>query len=214
MIGIETLELALQPPFATVTLTATLPEAPAVKVMAFVPAPLVIEPLVTLQLYVAPLCAVTLALADVEAQTDDGAVVVADGAALIGIVAFELLAQPLGAVTVIESATLPVDPGVKVMAFVPAPPVMLPLLIDQLYDAPAVAVTLALPVDVAQIEAGAVMADAGAGLIVTFALPLAEQLVASVTVTPRVRVPDAPGVKVIALVPWPLVITPFVIVQL
>src|SRR5437763_10436882 len=112
LIGIETLELALQPPFATVTLTATLPEAPAVKVMAFVPAPLVIEPLVTLQLYVAPLCAVTLALADAAAQTDGGAVIVADGAALIGIVAFELLAQPLVAMTVIERTTLPVDPGV------------------------------------------------------------------------------------------------------
>lgn len=49
LIGTDLFELALQPPFATVTLMATLPEAPAVKTMAFVPAPLVIEPFVTLQ---------------------------------------------------------------------------------------------------------------------------------------------------------------------
>ena len=46
LIGMVALEVALQPPFATVTPSETLPEAAAVKVMALVPAPPVIEPLV------------------------------------------------------------------------------------------------------------------------------------------------------------------------
>src|SRR5438045_3421369 len=100
--------------------------------MALVPAPLVMVPLVIDQLYVAPACAATLAFADALAQTDDGVVIVAVGAALIGTDALELLLQPAEEVTVIASATLPDAPGVKVMAFVPAPPVMVPLVIDQL----------------------------------------------------------------------------------
>lgn len=66
------------------------------------------------------------------AQTDAGAVIVADGVALIGTFAFELLEQPLAEMTVIESETLPDGAGEKVMAFVPLPPVMVPLVIDQL----------------------------------------------------------------------------------
>ena len=58
-----------------------------------------------------------------------------------------------------------------------------------------------MPVVVAQMDGGAVIAEAGAGLIVTFALPFAEQLVASVTVTLRFTTPEAPGLKVMALVP-------------
>ena len=149
-----------------------------------------------------------------EAQTDAGAVMVADGAALIGTVAFELLEQPFVEMTVMAIETFPDAPGAKVMAFVPAPLTIVPLVTVQLYVAPLVAVTLALPFVDAQIEEGAVIADAGAGLIVTFALPLAEQLVASVTVTLRATTPEAPGLKVMAFVPWPLVIAPLVIVQL
>lgn len=50
LIGIDTLELVLQPPFETVTLSVTFPEAPAVKEIPYVPAPLLIVPLVMLQL--------------------------------------------------------------------------------------------------------------------------------------------------------------------
>ena len=50
LIGIVTEELLLQPPFETVTFRVTLPDAPAVKEMAFVPAPVLMAPLVMLQL--------------------------------------------------------------------------------------------------------------------------------------------------------------------
>src|SRR5947208_551336 len=83
LIGMVTLEALLQPPFETVTFSVTLPEAPAVKEIAFVPAPPLIVPLVMLQLYVAPPCAGTLALAAADAQTDAGAVIAADGATVI-----------------------------------------------------------------------------------------------------------------------------------
>src|ERR1051326_4453767 len=121
------LELLRQPPFETVTFSVTLPEVPAVNEMAFVPAPLLMLPLVMLQLYVAPDCAATLALATAEAQTAAGAVIVDDGAPVIGIETLELLLQPADEVTVIATVTLPELAGVKVMAFVPAPPVMVPL---------------------------------------------------------------------------------------
>jgi len=71
-------------------------------------------------------------LAAVDAQTEAGAVMAADGAPVIGSVAVELLLQPADDVTVIASVTLPLAPGVKVIAFVPLPLVMLPLRIDQL----------------------------------------------------------------------------------
>jgi FtsP/CotA-like multicopper oxidase with cupredoxin domain len=82
--------------------------------------------------YVAPACAATLAFAAVDAQTAGGAVIAADGAPLIGIDTVELLLQPAEDVTVIATVTLPLDAGVNVMAFVPAPPVMVPFRIDQL----------------------------------------------------------------------------------
>jgi hypothetical protein len=50
LIGIVALELLLQPPFETVRFRVTLPDAPAVKETTFVPAPLLIAPLVMLQL--------------------------------------------------------------------------------------------------------------------------------------------------------------------
>ena len=92
----------------------------------------VIVPLVIDQLYVAPLCAGTLAFADVEAQTEGGAVIDADGGLLMRTEAVELLPQPAEEVTAIASVTLPEAPGVKMMALVPAPPVIVPLVIDQL----------------------------------------------------------------------------------
>jgi len=183
LIGMVALELLLQPPFETVRFRVTLPDAPAVKEMTFVPAPPVIAPLVMLQLYVAPACAATLAFAAVEAQTAGGARIDADGAPLIGIETVELLLQPADEVTVIATVTLPLVPGVNVMAFVPVPPVMVPLRIDQLYVAPAVVATLALPVAVEQIDEGAVIADAGSGFAVTLYDDVPLQPLAFVTVT-------------------------------
>jgi hypothetical protein len=73
--------VALHEPPATVTPRVTLPLGPAVKEMAFVAWPAVIEPLPIVQLYVAPAVNGTEAplLAD-EAVTDDGALTFADGA--------------------------------------------------------------------------------------------------------------------------------------
>jgi hypothetical protein len=122
-------------------------------------------------------------LATVDAQTDAGAVMAADGAPVIGSVTVELLLQPAEEVTVIASVTLPLAAGVKVMAFAPLPPVMLPLRIDQLYVAPAVAETLALPVAVEQIDPGAVIADGGSWFTLTVYDDVPLQAFAFVTVT-------------------------------
>jgi hypothetical protein len=183
LIGIVALELVLQPPFETVRLRVTLPDAPAVKETTFVPAPLLMVPLVMLQPYVAPACAATLALPTVPAHMAGGAVMAEEGAPLIGIETVELRLQPAGDVTVIATVTLPVAAGVKVMAFVPLPPVMMPFRIDQLYVAPAVAATLALPVAVEQMDGGAVTADGGSGLAVTLYDDVPLQPFALVTVT-------------------------------
>ena len=51
---------------------------------------------------------------------------------MIGTVAFELLEQPFVEMTVMARATVPEAAGVKVMADVPLPPVMEPLVIVQL----------------------------------------------------------------------------------
>src|ERR1044072_2443671 len=45
--------------------------------------------------------------------------------------------QPLEFVTVTCSVSVPIAPAVKVMLLVPVPPVMVPLVIDQVYVAPA-----------------------------------------------------------------------------
>ena len=112
-----------------------------------------------------------------------GAEMADDGAPLIGIETVELLLQPAVDVTVIATVTFPVVPGVKVMAFVPPPPVMVPLRIDQLYVAPAVAATLALPVAVVQIDPGAVIDDGGSGFAVTLYDDVPLQPLPFVTVT-------------------------------
>ena len=80
---LEELPVACVPaPFVTTTLRPTLPDVPAVKVMRFVPAPAVTEPPVTVQMYVAPVCAGTLAVYPaVPAVTMLGAVTTAFGCA-------------------------------------------------------------------------------------------------------------------------------------
>ncbi len=81
-------------------------------------------------MYVAPPCDGTLAFADPAGQIDAGALIVATGDALIGTVALVLLLQPF-AVTVTPRTTLPEEPAVKVIAFVPCPPEIEPFVIVQ-----------------------------------------------------------------------------------
>ena len=74
------------------------------------------------------------------------------------------------------------------------------------------AATDAVPVEPLQMALGAVIVAFGNGLIVTLVEPVALQPL-DVTVTPSETGPEV-EVKVIALVPLPPVIVPFVIVQL
>jgi hypothetical protein len=120
-------------------------------------------------------------------------------------------AEQLFAVTVTPSDTLlPVD--VKVIVFVPLPPVIVPPVIDQLYVPPVTEATEAAPVEPLQIALGAAMVAFGIWLTVTLVEPLALQPF-EVTVIPSATGPDV-DVNVIAFVPLPPVIVPFVIVQL
>jgi len=73
--------------------------------------------------------------------------------------------------------------------------------------------TLAVTVLFGQAVAGAEIVAIGAGLMATVALPLPLQLLAFVTVTDSVTLPELPAVKVMALVPWPVVMPPLAIVQ-
>lgn len=173
--------VALQPFDATVTLSDTVPEVD-VKVIAFVPLPPVIVPFVIVQVYVAPATAATEAEADAPLQIAAGAVIVALGTALTLTVAFALPPQLL-LVTVTPSDTGP-EADVNVIALVPLPLVIVPLVIVQTYVAPAIASVEALPLPPAQIADGAVIA--GAGLLLTVTAVAAEdplQPFASITVT-------------------------------
>ena len=83
------------------------------------------------QLYVAPVCAGIDAALPLEAsQTVDGAVMTAVGFAAMATTCESLLAQPF-AVTVTLRDVEPEDPAVNVMDEVPAPPVIVPFVIDQ-----------------------------------------------------------------------------------
>src|SRR4051794_38922843 len=81
----------------------------------------------------------------------------AEGSAIVGpfveTSAVPLAPQPF-AETVTARCTLPLPPAVKLMLGVPAPLVMVPFVIDQVYVAPTAALgTLAtLPVESAQVE--------------------------------------------------------------
>src|ERR1043165_4479986 len=95
--------------------------------------------------------------------------------------------QPLASVTVTLSVSVPTAPAVKVMLFVPVPPVIVPLVIDQLYDAPApaFATEATLPVVPVCAEPGAVIVAFGFGLTETVvtAEGALEQLLPLVTTT-------------------------------
>jgi len=191
--------LPLQPPFVTVTLSVTVPDAPAVKLIAFVPCPPLIEPFVIVQLYVAPAIGLTLAFADALAHMFDGAVIVGAGGVLIATLALPVpLHVPF--VTLIASVTLPDAPAVKLIAFVPCPLLIVPFAIVHAYVAPACDATLAFALVFAQTLGGAEIVAAAAALIGTFTLPLLLQPFA-VMVMPIETLPPPPAVKLIAFVP-------------
>jgi hypothetical protein len=125
--------LAAQPAaFCTVTPRPTGPDDPAVKATFLVPAPLVNVPFVIVQAYEAPAPpSTTDALPAAPTHRAAGAVMVADGAALIVTLAEALAPHPAPLSTVIPRETLPEGPGMKAMLRVPAPEVMLPLVIVQ-----------------------------------------------------------------------------------
>ena len=195
---------ALQPFDVTVTPIDAGPEVD-VNVIAFVPLPLVIVPFVIVQLYVAPATEATEAEPEAPLQIAAGAVIVA---------LCEPDAVQPAEVIVTLSVVVPEAPAVKVIAFVLVALVIVPLVIDHAYVAPACAGTLALlPVEPAQTVDGAVIVATGFALTVTLCDDEVAQLAPSVTVTPRTVVPEGPAVKVIVLVLVALVIVPFVIVQ-
>ena len=106
-----------------------------------------------------------------------------DGA-FTGIV-FDEDAEQLPVSTVTLSVTLPEAGAVNVIEAVPLPDVMVPPVIDHEYVVPAgpELTEAMLPVELAVSEAGAVMVAFGVGLTETVCDALAEQPLASVTVT-------------------------------
>jgi hypothetical protein len=120
---------------------------------------------------------------DAPLQIAAGAVIVAFGRAFTGTFTEALPLQLLELVTVTPRDTGP-ELDVNVMALVPAPLVIVPLVIVHAYDPPLTAAVEALPVAPAQIAAGAVMDGVGLLLTVTgVAAEVALQPFASVTVT-------------------------------
>jgi hypothetical protein len=93
--------LELQEPLVAVTPRVTLPLAPAVKEIAFVPAPAVIVPLPMVQLYVVPEVNGTDApLLDDPGSTEDGALIVEDGVGVTATACEVVALQPPALVTV------------------------------------------------------------------------------------------------------------------
>jgi hypothetical protein len=78
----------------------------------------------------------------------------------------QLFEQPPD-VTLTLSVVIPEDPAVNVIDWVLLADVILPFVIDQEYAAPAAAVEAALPVDPAQTESGAVMAQFGSKIVIS-----------------------------------------------
>lgn len=142
-----------------------------------------------------------------------GAAIVAAGGGVTATLVLELLVHEL-LVTLTARTTLPEAGAVKVIELVPWPLAIVPLVMVQLYDAPAMVATLADAFAFAQTEAGAAIVALGVGLIATDAVALPLQDAELVTVTPRLTVPLAAAVKMIVFVPWPLLIVPPEIVQL
>ena len=121
--------------------------------------------------------------------------------------------HPAAVVTVTVSWTGLVVRASKEIEAVPAPAVIVPFVIPHAYVAPAPAsgTLAACPVELVQTAAGAVIVATGSGLTVTFVEPFAEHPAAVVTVTVSCTGPVAAASNVIAAVPVPPVIVPFVI---
>jgi hypothetical protein len=125
----------VQPPFISVTDSPTLPLAPAVKTIAFVPCPDVNVPFVTVQLYVDPLWYATFAVSPVWfgfALDTAYTVGVAGVVHLIRIVVVPAADVQPPFISVTDSPTLPLAPAVKTIAFVPCPDVSVPFVTVQL----------------------------------------------------------------------------------
>ena len=117
-------------------------------------------------------------------------------------VAEDVALQPFAFVTVTEYVPV----VLTLMDCVVAP-------LDQVYcDMAAGAESMTLPPAQNVVGPLGVMVVSGSALTFTVALAVPLQLLPFVTVTPRVTGPEA-GVNVIAFVPFPEVIVPFVIVQ-
>src|SRR6185436_538786 len=106
-------------------------------------------------------------------------------------------------------------PALNVTFGVPAPAVMVPFVMLQVYLAPvpASATEAGFPVEPCTTLVGALMLDEGSGFATTVAVPFVAQPAAFVTVTPSVTGPDGPAVNLMVLVPAPFVIVPLAIDQ-
>jgi hypothetical protein len=198
-----------QPLSVTVTPNEIGPFAPAEKVIVSLPWPAVIVPFVMDHAYWAPPCARTEALLEVLAQTLAGAVIVEDGSGFeVTLTAGDVTLQPLPSVTVTLYA--PEAVALKLEPF--APPIGEPSA-DHWYDTPlGDAVRMTLPP--AQNEVGPLGVATGARTsIATLADPFEVQPFV-VTLAPTETLPLLPAANAMLLVPCPLVIEPFVTVQL
>ena len=124
--------------------------------MLFVPAPVVMIPLLIVHTYLLPETLAAEAVFPIEAEHTNHEVLMAGfghGRGVIGIVKIPLETgpQPVGPVTETDKDTEPVDPPVYVMLFVPAPAVMVPFVIVHAYMAPdpALLTEAILPIETA-----------------------------------------------------------------
>ncbi len=102
-----------------------------------------------------------LIVAEPPAHIDVAPLSEAAGVGLMATFALPLFAQPLS-VTVTFRTVVPDAPALNVIAFVVAPPVIVPFTIDHAYVAPAIAATLALlPVEFGHVDDGALMVAEG-----------------------------------------------------
>ena len=145
-------------------------------------------------------------------QTLAGALMAAFGGGVIATFCVPFEVQPF-AVTVTLSVVVPDGPAVKAMPLPVVALVMVPFVIDHAYVAPATGATLALrPVVFGHAYAGALRVTGAAAVVATVCVPLLEQPL-TLTVMPRITLPEGPASKVMAFVFVALVIVPLVIVQ-
>jgi hypothetical protein len=129
------------------------------------------------------------------------------GRAAIGMLFDELAGQPAFE-TVTDRSTVPLAPALNVIVRVPAPFVIVPFVIDQLYVAPdpASGPEAVSPVAALHADDGAVMTAEGVATTVTVALPVAvpAQFASVTTVTEYVVVAEGDTVRVAGLEEIPL----------